>query len=358
MAEPALGLARSSTPDPQRVQRLEQLVARVTRWWLQRIAIEAWLRSCLACAVPALALALVWPPASAWIFGTAAGVAVLCTAGTTWAAYRRGPPFAQMPTVLRHEVGERDWSVAADELATWLECQHRSLAPGWLAWLERSLEQRLPRLEAQPLQPATARPLGRMRWLLWPAILLALAWLWLQCFAPAWRGLLGGAAPDEPPPPPPPPLPAAAAGQSDDKAAATGPGDSAPTLTVEPRPTAGNPPPPPPPRAPASEPPPEPPAPPAPLLDLPGKRQFVVPDHIADGPTTRQRMHVAETPDPGDAAPAGAPAQPQATPTPPATALREEFARAAEAAQQARHVPDAERPLVQRYFRLLREAAR
>jgi len=358
MADAALDLARSGTPDPLRVQRLQELVARLSRWWLRRAAAEALLRCGLTLAVPALALALLVPAASAWILGTAAGLAVLGTASATWLAHRRGPPVGMVPEDMRQAVAGRDWSLAADELATWLECQHRPVAPAWLAWLERSLDQRLPRLDPQQLQQARPRPLGRLRWLLWPAILLALAWLWLQFFAPTWPGMLGGAEPTEPPPPPPPPPAEArkAAGRDEGQE----PGAAAAPAAASPQPEpAGTPPAAP--QAPEpdqSPPPPEPPLPPAPLLDLPGTQHFVVPDHIAEGPTTRQRMHAAEAPTPAAAPPEGVASPAPTPPPPPLLALREEFDRAAEAAQQARHVPAAERPLVQRYFRLLREAAR
>lgn len=367
MADAALDLARSGTPDPLRVQRLQELAARLQSWWLRRATLEALLRCSLMLAVPALALMLCLPPIAGWILAAAAGLALLGTGTATWRAWQRGPLRGSVLEGLRAELAGQDWAVAADELATWLECQQRRAAPAWVAWLEGSLDRRLPQLDAQPLQTTRTRPLGRLRWLLWPAILLALAWLWLLCFAPTWPGLLGGAPEPEPAPPPPPSVAAAdedeapqpqPAGQGGDQA-----GDQAVPQAPPPE-LAGMPQQPVPQPTPQPEPPPkepelpEPPQPPAPLLDLPGKQHFVVPDHIADGPTTRQRMHAAEAPETATAPPAGPASAAKAPPPPPQVALREAFDRAAEAAQQARHVPAAERPLVQRYFRLLQEVAR
>jgi hypothetical protein len=72
-------------------------------------------------------------------------------------------------------------------------------------------------------------------------------------------------------------------------------------------------------------------------------------------------MHAAELAQRGGAAPQatvseGGAGGGDAPASPPPTAAT--FERAAEAAQRARHVPDEERPMVRRFFELLREAAK
>ncbi|MBX3463021.1 MAG: hypothetical protein KF830_07610 [Planctomycetes bacterium] len=83
-----------------------------------------------------------------------------------------------------------------------------------------------------------------------------------------------------------------------------------------------------------------------------------MPEFVGDGPTRRVRMHAAELERRGGAAPQPtAGAGPGEAPSPPAPTPAA-FERAAEAAQRARHVPAEERPMVQRFFTLLREAAK
>ena len=72
------------------------------------------------------------------------------------------------------------------------------------------------------------------------------------------------------------------------------------------------------------------------------------------------RAHVAEVG--GGAKPAGPPPSQRAgaggaTPPPPEP-QQVQFDRAAERARQARHVPEAERAMVRRFFALLREASK
>ena len=101
---------------------------------------------------------------------------------------------------------------------------------------------------------------------------------------------------------------------------------------------------------------------PAPLLDLPKDHRFVVPEFIGEGPTQRVRVHAAEVGgsggDGGGSQAGGqrraAAERPEKPPEPDA----ETFRRAEEAARAARHVPAAERPIVRRFFELLREAAK
>jgi hypothetical protein len=68
-------------------------------------------------------------------------------------------------------------------------------------------------------------------------------------------------------------------------------------------------------------------------------------------------MHAAAADEPEGGATRSEPRgdAPADRPPPP---LRADFERAAEAAQRARHVPPAERPMVRRFFDALREAAK
>ncbi|MCB9878378.1 MAG: hypothetical protein H6835_12335 [Planctomycetes bacterium] len=109
---------------------------------------------------------------------------------------------------------------------------------------------------------------------------------------------------------------------------------------------------------------PPPPAPPplaeAPLLELPEQQRFVVPEFIDDGPTRRARMRAAEIEaDGGGAASPRAPRTggEQQAPEPPA-AREQRFEHAAEQALRSRHVPDAERAIVRRFFDKLQQQGR
>jgi hypothetical protein len=68
-------------------------------------------------------------------------------------------------------------------------------------------------------------------------------------------------------------------------------------------------------------------------------------------------MHAAELERAGTTAPGASGTSGAAGELPPPRS-REEFERAAEAAQRSRHVPAEERPMVRRYFELLRQAAK
>jgi hypothetical protein len=67
-------------------------------------------------------------------------------------------------------------------------------------------------------------------------------------------------------------------------------------------------------------------------------------------------MHAAEVERSGGAVPQAGTGGNASESTPPPS--RETFERAAEQAQRARHVPPEERPMVRRFFELLRERAR
>lgn len=249
--------------------------------------------------------------------------------------------------------GDAQLDVLGDELATWLEWQPRGANAGMVDWLGRAVDAELPHVPGALLQNVGRRPFGRARWLVPLVVLLLLAWWFWDRFP----GVRGTTVP--PPPPPPPPASGSSSGQGGG-APEPSPGvpeNQSPSPAPGPRNAPPPPPPPPSPPQPKDDPAP-PPEPPAPLLDLPAQRSFVVPDHIDDGPVRRMRMHAAEVPDgPGNAAsPSSAAPGGEAPTTPPPP--REQFERAAEAAQRARHVPAEEQPMVRRFFDLLQKAAR
>lgn len=87
-------------------------------------------------------------------------------------------------------------------------------------------------------------------------------------------------------------------------------------------------------------------------IELPVRESFVVPVFVGDGPSREGEareavQEVGATPERAPRTEGGPPAAPEPT--------KEEFARAAERAATARHVPQAERPIVRRYFENLGE---
>lgn len=248
-----------------------------------------------------------------------------------------------------------DGQVFHDELVTWLEFDqraarergHRGTAErgGMIRWLERDVHVRLQPHRRSAARAAGALRLGRWRWLFPLVVALLLAWLlsaWLQ---PPWSGLVGG-------------RPQAAAGAAavdvEARTAAAGGdselaepsseegarGEDEPALAA-PTPSDGGDP---------TEP--DDPEETPPLVDAPDDQRFVLPDFIGDGPTRRERMHVAELEQPR---PGGAPRRQERSAAggagesrPRAAAV--DFERAAERAVRSRHVPDAERGIVRRFF--------
>ncbi|GAB4149683.1 MAG: hypothetical protein Fur0037_18040 [Planctomycetota bacterium] len=91
------------------------------------------------------------------------------------------------------------------------------------------------------------------------------------------------------------------------------------------------------------------PEPPAPLLPAESERHGVVPDFVGDGPARRAMIEAAAVPGAGGAAPS------RTLPARRVEAEAESFRRAAEKAVRSRHVPEAERPIVRRFFELLRQ---
>jgi len=334
--------------------RLLAFAARLRRLHVRRAALGAMGRSLLLVAGPAIVVAWLvpevrWPVAIALAsFALAAALlAGFRTWGVTDAALLRTGGGFQAPGGL---------DVLGDEFATWLECHRRARADVPMArWLGEDVAAKLPALA--PVVGQIGRSgLGRRRWLVPIVILLLLAWLLSEWLAPPWPGVLGGR----------PSVDGPAAG--DGAGSSSGGGGSAvpsPGGDEEPEskdpqqkpPPESTPPPQPQPPQPTESPDPVTPEAPAPLLDLPAQQRFIVPEFVGDGPTRRVRMHAAELERAGTTAPGASGTSGGEGAVPPPRS-REEFERAAEAAQRSRHVPAEERPMVRRYFELLRQAAK
>lgn len=252
-----------------------------------------------------------------------------------------------------------------DELLTWLEWDRKaSRAPAsarradMIRWLEADVYERLqPR--RQGVQRAMLRG-GLGRWRLLAAVLLALALAWLLglWFQPPWSGAVGGkpAAPTSTEEPDD-----GGSAQPDDQdeaqelprgAGADEPVEQeVPEIPEQPAPVIPEGDDAEPEEAPVEEP---------PLVDAPDDRRFILPDFIGDGPTRRERMHVAELEQPSASSGARAERAQAAgaerpRPSPPAAL---EFERAAEKAARSRHVPDRERSMVRRFFQELQKRGR
>ncbi len=336
-------------------ERLWAFAAQLRQRHVRRAAEAVAVRAVLLTAVPCVAVAWLWPTQR--LVAAALLLAVVATSAA-WAGVRARR--IADAVLLRGGDAAHPLDPVGDELATWLE-HHRGRTgdASMLGWLGRDVDARLPGLPAKALADVGRRRLGRWRRLVPIVLVLVLAWLIAEWLAPPWSGLGGGGggARDLP-------RPGAGGGAGEP---GTGGGSEAP-----PPPAANEAPPdrkpeqPPPPTAPpppppaATEPPPVEPEAPAPLLELPEQQRFVVPEFVGDGPSRRVRMHAAERQQRGGAprtatsSTGGGEGEAPAAP-PPTAAL---FARAAEAAQRARHVPDEERPMVRRFFDLLREAAK
>lgn len=334
--------------------RLLAFAAHLRRLHVRRAALGALLRSLLLVAGPAIIAAWLVPEVR-WPVATALASFALATAllaafrtwGVTDAALLRTGGGFQAPGGL---------DVLGDELATWLEWHRRARADVPMArWLGDDVAAKLPALTPVVAQIGRSG-LGRWRWLVPVVILLLLAWLLTEWLAPPWPGVLGGKPTVDGPP---------AAGGAGDSGAGSGgavpsPGGNEQEEPRDPQqqpPPNATPPPAPPPPQPTESPEPPPPEPPAPLLDLPAQQRFIVPEFVGDGPTRRVRMHAAELERAGSTAPGASGGSGAAGELPPPRS-REEFERAAETALRSRHVPAEERPMVRRYFELLRQAAK
>jgi hypothetical protein len=322
---------------------------------------DAALRVVLGLAVPALALAWALP---AWRLPLAGAIAV-GAAASAWLAARRARRVADAALLAVGDDVAGDALPGAspqllaevgDELATWLE---RSAKPAsaMTAWLAADVRRKLPALPPRAVASVGRRRLGGVLWMLPLALVLVLAWWIADLLAPPWAGVLGGNGGAG----------SSAGGSGGAGGGAGGRSDGAPDPARAQPPDepqqgeARNDAPPPPPAAPNDQPPPpETPTPqePAPLLDLPEQQRFVVPDFLGDGPTRRARVRAAEVEQgaPTAAAPRAASPEELSQQLPPPRP--ETFARAAEQAQAARHVPPAERAMVKRYFTRLQQAGK
>jgi hypothetical protein len=313
-------------------------------------AVHAALRTGLVLAVPVLPLCWLWPDVR---WPLVAGWSVMVGGSAALAAARASrlaDAALLRATDVAHAAGPDELAVLGDELGTWLEAHRRGQQSAMTGWLARAIDDQLPRLPRQRLAPIGRRSLGGLAWLLPLLLLLLLAILFTELLAPPWSGALGGRPRDLP----------GNGGGGDTQGEASGGGSTA---------TGDAPPPPEPEPADAQQPPPTPPPPGAadapppvnerpPLLDLPEQQRFLVPEFLGDGPTRRVRMHAAEVEVGAPATSAAPPPAGSAPPQPVPSPQQETFARAAEAAQRARHVPPAERPMVDRFFQALREAAK
>ena len=334
----------------------EHLLAFAARLrWLhtRRAATSAAVRSLLLLAVPAIVVAWLVPP---WLVpaGVVLASFVLGCAAVAAVAARRVGDAALLRATDRARGSTLD--VVGDELATWLECHRRAVADAPMArWLGQEVAAQLPGLRNETLAHVGHRGLGRWRRLLPFVLLMLLAWLLTEWLAPPWPGVLGGRATIEVP------STGTGSGAKGSGGQAPQPG-GAPQPTTPEQPTAAqpehSPPPPPLPPPPSDRPELPPPEAPAPLLNLPEQQRFLVPEFVGDGPTRRVRMHAAELERAGPAPKTSATPSGAGGDMPPPGRSREEFERAAEAALRSRHVPPEERPMVRRFFELLRQAAR
>lgn len=278
--------------------------------------------------------------------------------------------------------GGDDLATLHDELATWLEYDEqagqtptKASRRAMLGWLERDVHDRLEPHRKRALAAVAKVRLGRWRWLLVVLIVLLLAWLVSFLLAPPWSGALGG-LPNQATAGPQNGAGGGGNGQVDPQQV-PGPGD--PKQDGNKSPAEEGEPDKPKPEEPAPDKLPDPPQRPdeqnqdegaesedgptvvPPLLELPDDQRFVVPEFIGDGPTRRARMHAAEleerqggsrrdnaTNNTGQAG--GDTDKPKPS--------QQDFERAAERAQRARHVPEAERGIVRRFFDRLRSRSK
>ena len=285
-----------------------------------RRAAAAWaLRAALLAAGPVAVTILWWP--SRWPAAVAM-VAVVCVG-----AAMSGRLFVRQRLAVSWLQGLRAGPLGlADEFATWLELGPASAAP-MAKWLEVDLDGRVAALTPPQFAHVGRRRVVGRRLVALAALLLLLAWLLAWWLEPRWPGLLGGR------PPEPPPAAGGASGPVGEQPRAPQPEQPPQQPTDEPQP-----------------------APPEPPLPLPQQQHFVPPRFVGDGPSRKERVRAAElpTPDGPGAAPQKAAGSRAGVPTP----TPEEFARAAENAQRARHVSPSEQPIVRRFFDLLQQAGK
>ncbi|MEC8252285.1 MAG: hypothetical protein VX044_03665 [Planctomycetota bacterium] len=316
----------------------------------------AGVRAALLTGVPVVAIGWLSPRLLPHAAAVSAGVVVVVAVVAAARAWRRARGAALTLSMLSAEASG-DGQVFRDELATWLELDRRAArAPagggrgtrgGMIGWLEREVHARLQPERRGAERAASALRIGRWRWLLPLVAALLLAWLlsaWLQ---PPWAGLVGGR--------PRAAQLGATAGAEVQRPEAT---EATPPLPQGEEPSDE--------QRPGSAPAPDgddessevdDPEEVPPLVDAPDDQRFVLPDFIGDGPTRRERMHVAELEQPraSGASRRPAPAASLGDGAPPARSSAAEFERAAEQALRARHVPAAERAIVRRFFEELKK---
>lgn len=320
--------------------------ARRMRWLLvRRAALDAGRFTALVLGVPGLALLWLLPR---WWMPLGMAVLLLVAIRSILAGAVVGARADhQLLNGLAGDVANRaDLARLGDELATWLEARRQLRGGAMVDWLGRDVMRRLPDL-LPVVGQAAARPLGRWLWLLPVLLLLLLAWLLSAWLSPPWRGVLGGGIGAPPPP--------SQGATGDQPAPGGGDSDQRPDDPQRPprqpsKPETTPPPPERPDDAPEAVP-----EPPAPLLDLPSQQQFLIPEFVGEGPTTRVRMHAAEV---EEGAPNGAAGRSVGANEPPPLPKAQRFERAAEQALQSRHVPPAEQAMVRRFFEALREVGK
>lgn len=320
--------------------------ARRVRWLLvRRAALDAGKLTALLLGVPGLAM--LWLLPQWWLPLVLGALLLIAIRAMLAGAVVRARADHRLLTGLAGDdaTSRASFTRLGDELATWLEVRSQSRGGAMVDWLARDVARQLPDL-LPVVGQAARRPLGRWLWLLPVLLLLLLAWLLSAWLSPPWRGVLGGGFG------PPPPSQGAMGEQPAPGGGGAGhrPDDPGQAPPSPPRPPTTPPP--------AAEPEPSPeavPEVPAPLLDLPSQQQFLIPEFVGDGPTTRVRMHAAEV---EQGAPNGATGRSGGTTEPPSVPPALRFERAAEQALRSRHVPPIEQAMVRRFFEALREAGK
>lgn len=233
-----------------------------------------------------------------------------------------------------------------DELRTWLEREGPNQANGMSEWLLAELALAV-LAKPEPQLRTNSFRLGGIRYLFPLLVVLLLLKLMLPdlsvalpgLFAQSGRGSVASSNSGEKQRD----NGGAASAETDEKAKQT------PSATIAPPPPIPDPPA----DDPADEPPQKPePSLPAPLLQLPNDPRVVVPQFIGDGPTRRAMADVVLVPD-GFGATADLEGQTGNGPLPQQKTQAEKFAKAAEKAQQSRHVLPVEQRIVKRFFALL-----
>lgn len=349
-------MAAVGGPSIERDTQDEQLLAfalRLRRRHRRSAVLHAALRVVLAVAVPAVLVAWLLP-AVRW------PLALAVLALTAWSALAAAWRARRIADTALLRVGDaeaiddpRGLAELGDELATWLEGRGAVATP-MRAWLAQDVRAKLPALSPSAVAALGRRRLGGLLWVVPIALLLLLAWFLTNLLSPPWPGALGGRQN----------RPDASSGDGGNGAGGQGGGQGQSDRPQDPddkprdQPARNDPQQPPPPPPQANEPEPPKPEPPAPMLELPSQQRFIVPEFFGDGPTRRARMHAAEV---EQGAPAGASPTARSGQTPPSELpppTPEQFARAAEAALAARHVPPAEQAMVRRFFAALQKAAK